>query len=70
VVANNFTGVHNDWESHDDKGVDAYYFYEFWGVVAKSLHAVGKAVGTCVETAPANVSHPWAPRESTTKRNL
>jgi hypothetical protein len=62
VVANNFTGVHNDWESHGDDGVDAYYFYEFWGAVAKKLHAAGKTVGTCVETAPANVSHPWTPR--------
>ena len=62
VLENNFTGIHNDWESHDDNGVDAYYFYDFWGAVAKRLHTKGKTVGTCIETAPANVSHPWAPR--------
>ena len=62
ALANNFTGIHNDWESHDDNGVDAYYFYDFWGAVAKRLHTKGKTVGTCIETAPANVSHPWAPR--------
>ena len=62
VIDNNFTGVHNDWEQHDDNGVDAYFFYDFWGAVAKQLHAAGKTVGTCIETAPANVSHPWAPR--------
>eukprot|EP01043_Picozoa_sp_COSAG02_P018302 COSAG02_NODE_852_length_16531_cov_9.899586_5_plen_401_part_00 len=62
VLENNFTGIHNDWESHDDNGVDAYYFYDFWGAVAKRLHPEGKTVGTCIETAPANVSHPWAPR--------
>ena len=58
----NFTGVHNDWEAHGDVGVDAYAFYEFWGTVAKRLHPHGRRVGTCVETAPSNISHPWTPR--------
>ena len=62
VLLYNLTGVHNDWESHGDLGVDAYKFYEFWGVVASKLHAENRTVGTCIETAPANVSHPWAPR--------
>ena len=65
VLKYNLTGVHNDWESHGDDGVDAYKFYEFWGVVASKLHVHGKVVGTCVETAPANVSHPWTPRTPT-----
>ena len=30
VVENNLTGVHNDWETHGDPGVDAYKFYDFW----------------------------------------
>eukprot|EP00729_Bicosta_minor_P016418 gene16418-9532_t len=62
VLKYNLTGVHNDWESHGDDGVDAYKFYEFWGAVAAKLHPHGRTVGTCVETAPANVSHPWTPR--------
>jgi hypothetical protein len=62
VLKYNLTGVHNDWESHGDEGVDAYKFYDFWGAVAAKLHPHGRGVGTCVETAPANVSHPWAPR--------
>jgi hypothetical protein len=59
VLAHNFTGVHNDWESTGDGGVDAYKFYEFWEVVADELHPHGKRVGACIETSPANVSHPW-----------
>ena len=47
----------DDWLA--DVGVDAYKFYEFWGVVATKLHPHNKRVGTCIETAPANVSHPW-----------
>jgi hypothetical protein len=62
VLANNLSGIHNDWESHGDRGVDAYKFYEFWEAVATPLHQAGKRIGTCVETAPANISHPWAPR--------
>lgn len=58
----NLTGVHNDWESHGDAGVGAYKFYDMWRAVAGRLRTHGLAVGTCVETAPANVSHPWAPR--------
>eukprot|EP01052_Picozoa_sp_SAG31_P007066 SAG31_NODE_332_length_17516_cov_3.552840_12_plen_317_part_00 len=62
VLEHNFTGVHNDWESHNDLGVDAYKFYDFWGEVASHLHRHGRIVGTCVETAPGNISHPWYPR--------
>lgn len=62
VLEFNFSGVHNDWEAHGDVGVDAYKFYDFWRSVGKKLHTHGKKVGTCIETAPANVSHPWTPR--------
>ena len=56
------TGVHNDWESHGDEGADAFKFYDMWRSVAAKLHPHGLAVGTCIETAPSNISHPWAPR--------
>ena len=62
VLANNFTGIHNDWEQHGDVGVGAHYFYEFWDAVAQELHRQGLTIGTVVETAPNNVSHPWLPR--------
>ena len=62
VLQHNLSGVHNDWESHGDAGVDAFKFYEFWGAVGGRLRPHGRKVGVCVETAPANVSHPWAPR--------
>lgn len=62
VLKYNLTGIHNDWEVHSDDGVDAYRFYDFWGTVASKLHQHNRMIGTCVETAPANVSHPWAPR--------
>ena len=62
ALANNFTGIHNDWETHGDVGVGAHFFYEFWEAVASELHAHGLTIGTVVETAPNNVSHPWLPR--------
>ena len=62
VVENNLTGVHNDWETHGDPGVDAYKFYDFWKVVGTKFHEKDKQLGICIETAPANISHPWVPR--------
>jgi hypothetical protein len=47
-VENNLTGIHNDWETHGDGGVDSYKFYEFWGAVAEELHPLKKEVGTCI----------------------
>ena len=62
VLENNLTGIHNDWETHGDDGVDAYKFFEFWRAVGAKLHSKNKKIGFCVETAPANISHPWVPR--------
>lgn len=56
VLKFNLTGIHNDWESHGDEGVDAYKFYEFCTPLlpphvynCSSLFVV--AVCVCVHTA-------------------
>ena len=52
---NNYFRICND---NQDDGVDAYKFYSFWDVVGQQLHKHQKLIGTCIETAPSNISHP------------
>lgn len=62
VMAHKLDGLHTDFESHGDVGGDAHAFNDTIGAIANELHRHGKRIGVCIETAPANVSHPWAPQ--------